>query len=170
VQDNYLEIIPAWRAPIDYWEIWDFFRYIEDDPYFQPHPFKKKDAQQIQGVTQNQYYLLVKWNSREQIHYQIIGYGFLRGWEEGWDDICLGVIIHPAFRANGYGELLVRFLHCAARNAGLSRIRLHVNPDNTKAYELYKKLGYTFEDTRENGELIGYVGLHNCRGMLQPSR
>jgi len=66
--------------------------------------------------SENLYYFIVE-------EKEILGYGFLRGWDENWDDICLGIYILD--RRKGLGELLMHFLHTVAKRRGLERLRLH---------------------------------------------
>jgi len=92
---------------------------------------------------------------------RIFGYGFLRGWDDNWENICLGLIIRGGNYNIGLGKLLVRFLHAAARERGVKKLRLKVNIDNLSAMALYLKMGYRFDGEKQNGELIGYYDLHN---------
>ena len=32
--------------------------------------------------------------------------GFLRGWDDKWDDTCLGVAVMPEYRQKGFAEIL----------------------------------------------------------------
>jgi ribosomal protein S18 acetylase RimI-like enzyme len=52
----------------------------------------------------------------------------------------------------------MHFLHAAARRRGADKVRLKVYPDNIRAIELYRELGYTFE-AQEAGQLVGIVDL-----------
>jgi ribosomal protein S18 acetylase RimI-like enzyme len=89
---------------------------------------------------------------------EILGYGMLRGWDEGYTVPSLGIAIRPSAREQGLGELMVRFLHAAAIQRGVNRVRLKIYPNNTKALKLYKKLGYTFQG-EEAGQMVGYIDL-----------
>ncbi len=126
-----------------------FFGDIKDNKFFQPHPFDDKMVLNMcfyEG--QDLYYVIERG--------QILCYGFLRGWDAGWDDICLGISTHPTARKLGLGELMMNFLHFVGRQRGLLRIRLHVSPDNEAAVNLYKKTGYKFSGDKYYKELIGY--------------
>ena len=133
----------------------DFFRALRaagDDSFFRPHPLTDAEA----GVRtryrgQDLYYVIVEEG-------RILGYGFLRGWDEGYDVPALGIVIRPALRGTGLGRMLMHVLHQAARRRGASRVRLRVFPENTAARRLYEDLGYTFE-TEEMGKRVGILEL-----------
>ena len=132
-----------------------FFRDIKkagDEKYFHPHPLSDAEAKKrSQYSGRDLYYVLCDKD-------EILGYGMLRGWDEGYDVPSLGIIIHPSMRGFGLGELFVHFLHVVARRKGASKVRLKVYPDNTNALSLYKKLGYTFQAENE-GEFVGHIQL-----------
>lgn len=132
-----------------------FFRDLKtagDDKYFHPHPLSDVEAKKRTKYSgKDLYYVLFENN-------EILGYGMLRGWDEGYDVPSLGIVIHPSIRGFGFGKLFVHFLHLVARQKGASKVRLKVYPDNASALSLYKKLGYTFQ-TEEEGEFIGHIQL-----------
>ena len=135
-----------------------FFEDIKNNKWFHPHPFTEKVIWELDNK-QDLYYVLADFSKPVSLKDKVLAYGFIRGWDAEWEDKCLGICVHPDHRNKGYGELMVRFLHVAARERGLEKIRLHVHPDNTKALSLYKKMGYEIVGTRKNGELIGYKKL-----------
>jgi ribosomal protein S18 acetylase RimI-like enzyme len=97
-------------------------------------------------------YLLARWGAR------VIGYGLLRGWDEGYEIPSLGIAVHPRFRGQRVGLALMHVLHAVARLRGASRIRLKVYPDNRRALSLYRRLGYRFRGV-EKGQRVGYLDL-----------
>lgn len=97
------------------------------------------------------YYLLIDGG-------EIIGYGMLRGWDEGFQTPSLGIVIDPSAQGRGLGRCLMSVLHAAARERGASQIRLKVYPENKPAVELYKSLGYEFL-AEQDGQLIGILEL-----------
>ena len=133
----------------------DFFQAIKkagDDAVFHPHPFTDDEANrraQYQG--NDLYYVLIDGN-------QVLGYGMLRGWDEGFEIPSLGIAIHPEMRGQGLGRLLMDFLHAAARRRGALKIRLKVHVSNERASKLYERLGYEFL-SEEAGQLVGYLNL-----------
>lgn len=133
----------------------EFFRALRragDDRYFHPHPFTDEEAKRLaQYLGKDLHYVLVEDD-------EVLGYGMLRGWDEGYEVPSLGIVIHPAVRGMGLGKLFMHFLHAAARRRGASKVRLKVYPDNTNAVALYKGLGYTFQ-AEEAGQLVGFIDL-----------
>ncbi len=119
---------------------------------FHPHPLTADEAgQRCRYVGQDLYYVLVDEG-------RALGYGMLRGWDEGYDVPSLGIAIHPAERGRGLGKTFMHFLHAAAKWRGATRIRLKVYPQNTRAVRLYQELGYRFQ-SEERGQLVGFVEL-----------
>jgi ribosomal-protein-alanine N-acetyltransferase len=139
-------VTPEWQQPLA-----DFFTAIRlsGDRYFHPHPFTYEFAEMLAHYGgKDLYYLLVNGN-------RVMAYGMLRGWDQGYAVPSLGIAVHPEDRGTQLGELLVRFLHGAARQRGAQRIRLKVYLDHTSAKRLYTKLGYTFDSVEEDGQLVG---------------
>lgn len=132
-----------------------FFRHLrksKDDRYFHPHPFTDAEARRYaQYSGKDMYYVLVD-------GCRVLGYGMLRGWDEGYEVPSLGIAIQPSARGQGLGKLLMRFLHAAARHRGAKRIRLKVYSENTVAVKLYQGLGYSFQ-SRESEQLVGFFEL-----------
>lgn len=133
----------------------DFFHSLKqmgDDKHFHPHAFDHATAQRLAHYNGMDLYYAVVDGER------ILGYGVLRGWDEGYDVPSLGIAIHPEARGTGLGKLLMQFLHAAARRRGATRVRLKVHPDNTVAVKLYQELGYLFRG-EEAGQLVGVIDL-----------
>ena len=120
---------------------------------FHPHPFTAESAGALSRYRgKDLYYLLAD-------SPQVIGYGMLRGWDEGYEIPSLGIILHPEHRGKRLGELLMNFLHAAARARGAHKVRLKVYAENKPALAMYRKLGYRFDGSSENGQLVGVVEL-----------
>lgn len=119
------------------------------DKRFHPHPFTEAEATIRCNYTgKDLYYVVVMDNN------QIVGYGMLRGWEEGYEIPSLGIALLPSASGMGLGTAFMHFLHVAARQRGASQIRLKVYPENQAAVALYQKLGYRFEE-QISGQLVG---------------
>ncbi len=128
-----------------------FFEELGAQPYFHPHPFTKDEAYKKCGyVGKDLYYALVDSSC-------IIGYGMLRGWDEGYQVPSLGIVIHPKHQGKGLGKLLMSFLHAAAKQYGANNIILKVYPENTSALKLYEFLGYSFERIDGQRQLSGRI-------------
>lgn len=132
-----------------------FFAAIREagDCHFRPHPFTPEFAQTLscyQGM--DLYYVLVGSS-------KVVGYGMLRGWDEGYQIPSLGIAIHPEYRGKHFGGLMMGFLHAAARFHGARRVRLKVYAENESALAMYRKLGYRFDLPMDKGQLVGVLEL-----------
>ena len=67
----------------------------------------------------------------------------------------LGIALHPDWRGQGLGERLMSEALIAADAFGYERIELGVFAHNTRAYALYKKLGFVEEGTRRRSIRLG---------------
>ncbi len=125
-----------------------------DDYYFSPHPFTEDVLRKLAHCPgKDLYYLMISNDC-------IMGYGFLRGWEEGYEIPSLGIAIQPKAQCAGLGKYFMSFLHDMASRMGAEKVRLRVRKDNEKAIILYKKLNYCLEEDIKNTEyLIGFRDL-----------
>jgi [ribosomal protein S18]-alanine N-acetyltransferase len=121
---------------------------------FHPHPFARDYLDTLcDDRLQDLYYVLATGNA-------VIGYGLLRGWDEGYTVPSLGLAIHPEHRRAGHGAVLMHFLHSAARARGANRVRLRVHAGNDTAIRLYRVVGYQFEPATDgDGLLVAYKSL-----------
>ncbi len=105
-----------------------------DRRLFHPHPFSREAIKPL-VQSQDEYWLLVKDEA-------VLGYGILRGWEEGYAIPSLGIAVAASHRGHGHGERIMHFLHLRACSRGAERVRLTVEAENQAACSLYRKLGY----------------------------
>jgi [ribosomal protein S18]-alanine N-acetyltransferase len=126
---------------------------------FQPHPFSSEQASLIANYQGGDCFAFAL---HEEI---IIGYGMLRGWDDGYEIPSLGISIHPEFRGMGVGLLMMHYLHSVAALRNCSRVRLRVNKANHRAIALYEKLGYSFEEYNSQY----YIGFVTIRQKLKPA-
>ncbi len=126
-----------------------------DKQYFHPHPFDAATAKRIAHYAGRDLYYAAICGE------QIVGYGMLRGWDEGYDVPSLGLAVHPQSRGMGIGKLLMHFLHAAARCRGATQVRLKVHRENEVALAMYQRLGYAFEveDETRDGQVVGMIEL-----------
>lgn len=132
-----------------------FFSKVKDNKFFHPHPFTPEEASSIIWNKSEDFYCVLCLDE------EVVAYGFLRGWDAGWEDKCVGLIVADEYKDKGFGRLMLEFLHSVAFSKGLERVRLHVDKDNISALALYIKHGYKFTRKREDGEYIGYKNLHS---------
>lgn len=125
-----------------------------DEADFHPHPLTAEAAEAMCAYAgaDLHYGLVVDGET-------IVGYGILRGWDAGFEVPSLGLAIAPAARGRGYGRLLVSFLHAVAALRGAQLVRLKVYERNETAIDLYRSVGYEFDDRLEDGQLAGTCDL-----------
>lgn len=147
-----VRLSPRWGASLE--RFLQTLRECGDAKFFAPHSMDGETIKQLAGQNgRDLYYLLVEEES-------VLGYGLLRGWDEGFHIPSLGIAVHPSVRGHGIGKVLMSFLHVAASRRGASRVRLRVLKENGKAIALYRSFGYVFEDAANNAEyLIGFKNL-----------
>ena len=67
------------------------------------------------------------------------------------DEIHIGnIAVHPAYRRQGFGELLLRRVMAICQGQGGKRMTLEVRKRNFPARDLYLKLGFTIEGERRD--------------------
>lgn len=143
-------IDPHLNAPLD--QLFKDILAEGDDVFFHPHPFDSETATQISHYEGKDVYCGLVAGDR------ILGYGMLRGWDDGYDIPSLGVYLRPFVRGNGWAQVLVTFLHAVGRENGATKIRLTVYASNIRAIKLYQKLGYNFM-SNQGSQFIGIIDL-----------
>lgn len=123
-----------------------------DQTFFRPHPFTSRQAQRIASRSGDDVYALLLMDGRP------VGYGMLRGWDEGYETPSLGIAIRTPEHRRGYGRALMHELHGEARRRGADRVRLRVHERNEPARHLYESLGYRYQGM-ERGELVMILDL-----------
>jgi len=122
----------------------EFFSALQasgDEAHFHPHPLTADEARRRCTYTGSDlYYLLVE-------GHEVLGYGMLRGWDEGYEVPSLGIALRKSARGCGLAGMFMQFLHAAARRRGAGSVMLKVYRDNLAARHLYEQLGYRFSDS-----------------------
>ncbi len=116
----------------------------EEFKKFTPHPFEKKYLLNRIKVAKKDLYYVVVYEEK------VIGYGMLRGMDEGYSVPMLGIGIDKKYYGTGVASLLMNFLETTARIRGYKQMKLRVYKDNQRAYPFYKKLGYTYSPFDEH--------------------
>lgn len=156
-QNTVLEVVrlrPVWVKPLQAFHA--SLQACGDTRLFSPHPFSASALSDLCNP------------ARQDLHYvltadaTVIGYGLLRGWDEGFSTPSLGIAIDPVWRGIGLSRTLMHFLHSAARAKGATRVRLRVHPSNAAAISLYRNLDYQFEVS------VDRDGLWVANKQLQP--
>lgn len=120
--------------------------------YFSPHKFTKTQANKICNNNGNDLYVISIENDIT------VGYGMLRGWDEGFQIPSLGIYISSLHRGSGIGKWFMNELHKLAKQRGSNKVRLTVKKDNLTAINLYKSLGYELADFN-NSSFIGSLSI-----------
>jgi len=116
--------------------------------FFKPHPFTRDCLISLAAEPgKDLYYVLCEGCS-------ILGYGLLRGWNEGYEVPSLGLLVDSKARGQGLGRLLMMFLHAAAMRRGASRVRLRVHCENYNAIALYRSMEYEFSGKPDDAGLL----------------
>ena len=137
---------PRWVEPLA--EFFDELVRADDERWFHPHPLTRGYAQELGSYEGRDVYVLMVDGQ------QVVGYGMLRGWDEGFEVPSLGIAISPARKGRGLGRKLMAHLHEAAAARGATKIRLTVDEANLAAVRLYTSLGYTLIPD-DSGRLVG---------------
>lgn len=90
----------------------------------------------IQEVTRNKFarYISATINGR------VVGYAGM--WKICDEGHITNIAVHPEFRENGIGSMLLEYLIDIARNEGIVRMTLEVRKSNLAAQKLYSKYGF----------------------------
>ncbi|MFC6178788.1 GNAT family N-acetyltransferase [Weissella sagaensis] len=93
-------------------------------------------------------YIFAIFDKKTQHHIGMIDIATLARANMNWGEI--GYFIHNQLWRKGYAfEALTAILKLASNQLGFHRIEAHVSIPNTPSQELLKKLGFSFETTRE---------------------
>lgn len=124
-----------------------------DKKYFYPHKFTVAEIKKIINNAAEDLFLL---NIDEDE--KIIGYGLLRGWDQGYAIPSLGLAIGAEFRGRGYGKKFIKYLHELARKKNSKTVMLRVHNENQTAIELYKQVGYQFKTKNDDKSIVYFTG------------
>ena len=124
----------------------------DTENFFHPHPLTAEEATTRANYTGKDFYCVMFQDD------EVIGYGMLRGWDEGYAIPSLGIALDQSVRGRGYSRVLMNFLHDTAKERGAGKVRLKVDSQNRPALELYRSLGYIFEPEADQN-LIGFLDL-----------
>lgn len=128
--------------------------------FFTPHPFDAEMARRIctrDAITEDEYFARFEGD-------EMIGYGMLRGWDEGYAVPAFGVCVSPGQRGKGVGHDLLAFAIELAAGKGAESVMLKVHEGNPAARALYESFGFTFnEHTPDGAQLVGRLELAERR-------
>lgn len=137
----------------------ELFDELREDPasvHFHPHPFTDEAARRIAehaGIRRDSYFGAFQDD-------RLIGYGMLRGWDEGYEIPSFGVAVGIQSRGMGIGRRLLRHAVSIARRRRAPSVMLKVHPANANAKVLYESEGFIFDPTPlEGGQIKGFLTL-----------
>lgn len=144
-----LEIIIKSLEPQDCQQFSDFL--VENNrpeitEHFTPFPLDRDTGYKISCVKTKDYYCIALKDNK------IIGFGMLRGWQEGFPIPSLGLVTDYRYHNLGVGRKIVEFLIEQARGFDCKSIILSVYASNLKARKLYLSIG--FEDIEKQDIII----------------
>lgn len=101
------------------------------------------------------YYYIIRTDEGELI-------GYCGIWNVAGEGHITNIAVHPDYRQNGYGSILVERLIETAKELNLSMLTLEVRASNTPAQHLYKKYGFEilgkrpryYADNREDAYIM----------------
>lgn len=151
--------------PADEQALIRFFAEIAEDPevmaFFHPHPLDAQTARRIalrDGIDGDIYFVAAEGS-------QIVGYGMLRGWDEGYEIPSLGVCVARDARGAGVGASLLSWAIDRAVERGATQVMLKVSRDNAPARHLYEKRGFWFSGEAQGDQLVGRLILNRQPGL-----
>jgi ribosomal protein S18 acetylase RimI-like enzyme len=124
-----------------------FFEEINSPEYtdfFSPHPLDATYAEHICHYQGRDLYYAIVHNGTK-----IIGYGMLRGWDEGYEIPSIGLCVLKKYQGSGLGKILLHFLETVIRLNGCDKVMLKVKKNNLAAFKLYREANYSFKEYDE---------------------
>ena len=116
----------------------------ESKKFFHPHDFSREKLKEIYSSGKDHYFVMT-------CDKKIIGYSFLRLF--GYEIPSYGGCIDQDYHGKGFGTLLTKSTIEKAQKLGYKKVILKVYKSNTRAFNVYKKLGFKIvellEDTDE---------------------
>lgn len=130
-----------------------FFDAIDTPEYrenFSPHPFDAENAERVCYYNGQDLYYAILLDRKG-----VIGYGMLRGWDEGYEIPSIGLCILKQYQGGGFGKLLLNLLEAVSRLRRCPKVMLKVKKSNKEAISLYESQKYVFSEHNEDF-LVGY--------------
>jgi ribosomal protein S18 acetylase RimI-like enzyme len=143
-------------GPEDTEQLTDIFNIISNDAtarLFHPHSFTAEYANIIANYNGKDVYFGMFDGC------EIIGYGMLRGWDEGHKIPSLGIYLVPKCRGMRLAKSFMFEINQVAIARGAKQIRLSVYKNNIIARKLYESMGYEL-DVLEDNKLVGLLSLY----------
>lgn len=127
-----------------------------DGNLFFPHPLTPGEARRLCRYAGLDQYFVATINDR------ILGYGMLRGWDEGYTIPSLGLATHPDARIQGLAKFLMRELIQQAQNRGAPQLRLTADASRLRLINFFVRHGFVFSPFKP-GRLLGMLDLQRLQ-------
>jgi GNAT superfamily N-acetyltransferase len=127
-----------------------------DGKLFYPHPLTSEEARKLCRCSGPDQYFVATVNCR------ILGYGMLRGWDEGYAIPSLGLAVHPDARGQGLSGFLMRGLIQEARNRRAPQLRLTADASRLRLINFFVRHGFVFSPFKP-GRLLGMLDLQSLQ-------
>ena len=111
--------------------------------HFSPHEFTTEYAEYICNYNGlDEYYILI-------FDDLVIGYGMLRGWDEGYTIPSLGLCMLPGYNGKGLCHNLIIHMMSVAKMRGCDEVMMKVDKDNLSSIILCHKVGFHYSEHDE---------------------
>lgn len=120
-------------------EIAKFFDENQEE-YFIPHELSYEGFVKELLKNYKDYYVFIR------SYGDIIAYGMLRGWTEGWTMPSLGIMVDKNNRKSWVARAMMDHLHMVAASRAARKVRLTVFKYNLPAVNLFKSYDYILTD------------------------
>jgi ribosomal protein S18 acetylase RimI-like enzyme len=107
----------------------------KDKEFFHPHAFTMAALRQLLDLTYDSYFV-------KELHNILIGYSMLRTFGK-YEIPTFGGVIWEEYRGRGHGSALLKDTLSEAKKLGFTIVKLKVYEHNMRAFNLYKKHGFT---------------------------
>ena len=132
---------------------------IDYSKYFHPFNFNALSLKEILDKSKKDKFIGIELSNLSNSQTQLIAFYMLRGLDEGYTDPMYGVFVHHLYCSIGVGRLTLHHAESLCKLNGYMRLLLKVYPENTRAYQLYKRLGFLPLREEATGQLLLYKDL-----------
>lgn len=144
---QYQKIVECMDDSVTMGDLLNLFTEASQDKNFHPHDFSEDFVFDIlkDRKRKDMYFVHI-----DRLDGCIMSYGLLRGFDEGYNDLMLGIYVSKKYRGMGYSHEMMDFLESRAKLSGATALNLKVYKNNEKAVGLYKKRGYSLSNIEDN--------------------
>jgi len=133
-------------------ELFNALKEHGDESTFYPHPLTADEAARLcRHAGLDQYFVAT-------VKGKVVGYGMLRGWDEGYRTPSAGFATHPRYRQKKIFSTVVRSLIRQARNRGATEVRMTCSAHHELLIRSCSRLGFIFTP-HSPGRLLGMIDL-----------